>query len=383
MKILNKFIFSIFILFFTFSCGKDELDPVGSVVKDVAITAPTANGNYVLSSAAANQTIFTLKWSSSNFGYNAAVNYSLELDKATGNFSAPQVTDLGNKYEYSNQVYEKAFTVIELNSILLGAGASIGTSQAFKMRIVAKPSKQQPGAHNGLQSISASVTFNATAYDTYADFTRIYVPGNYQNTSGYESNWSPDKAPKLYSPTNGTAYYEGFVWMNNATPEFKFTPGPSWTGDKGDSGNPNTFTTLASPGNNIKPTNGAGTYFFTVRWGDNAYTIAKKQVAIIGNASGGWGNPIYMDFVIDPTSPYYRMFVKDVVMVADEFLIRLNDDWSDKFGGVTSTVSTLQVSAQNKVKQGGSNMRVPAAGNYKVVLDVRNSANYNLRLIQN
>ncbi len=381
MKIINK-IFLLTIVFFTLlSCRKDELSPVGSVVKEVSLTSPSGNANYILTTATAQQTIFTLIWKSADFGYDTAISYSLELDKASGNFSNPQIFNLGTFAEFSNLTYEKTIKVIELNSMLLGSGGSIDISGSFKIRVVGTPSKQQVGAYNGLKTISAVFTFTATPYDTFGAFSRVFVAGNYGAASTY-ADWSgqddgTSNSARLYSPTNGTNDYEGFVWMNVAAPEFKFT-NPGWSNHKGKGA---TAGVLESPGSNILLSEGAGTYYITCKWNDNAYTVSKKQIAIIGAASGGWSNPLYMDFVTDSASPYYRMYTKNVTMVADEFLIRLNDDWSNKFGGITTTISDLELNAQNKIKLGGSNMKITTPGNYKVVLDIRNSANYNLRLI--
>jgi hypothetical protein len=112
--------------------------------------------------------------------------------------------------------------------------------------------------------------------------------------------------------------------------------------------------------------------------------MAKRQVAMIGQATpNGWGTPTYMTFDTNPSSPYYRMFTLDLALTADEFLIRLKDDWSEKMGTVSGNTQILTATTANAIKIGGGNMKVPTAGNYKIVLDVRNSANYNLRLIPN
>jgi hypothetical protein len=52
-------------------------------------------------------------------------------------------------------------------------------------------------------------------------------------------------------------------------------------------------------------------------------------------------------------------------------------------GTLSGNMETLVANNANGIKIGGGNMKVPVAGNYKIVLDVRNSANYNLRLIPN
>ena len=172
--------------------------------------------------------------------------------------------------------------------------------------------------------------------------------------------------------------------MNVSNPEFKFTKDASWSNNKGENNATGAFSGILGSAENIKPADGAGTYFFTVDWAGNAYTMTKMRVAIIGAATpNGWGGPTDLVFDTNPASPYYRMYTKDLALAADEFLVRLKDDWSVKMGTMSGNGETFVASSQNKIKMGGGNMKVPAAGNYKVVLDINNSANYNLRLIPN
>lgn len=385
---MKKIVLSLFVLAGAVtsmvSCSDETLDPVASVKNNIVVTEPNG-GSFTLGATTAGDNVFTLKWTGADFGYNAAVTYKLQVIKASGSFTTPQELSLGSYNSNGSSSYEKAVTQRQLNVMLLGSGGSIGSTESYKLRVVGVPSTQLATSTNGVMSVSNEVSFSGNPYDTFDEFSRIYVPGGYQSASGYGNDWSPDNAnvARLYSAGND-GKYEGFVWMNVSNPAFKFTPGPAWNGDKGDVSNPNTFTTLASPGNDIKPNDGAGTYFFTVDWAANTYTVAKRQVAIIGAATpNGWGTPTYMTFDTNPSSPYYQMYTIDIALAADEFLIRLKDDWSVKMGTLSGNVENTSVGGQYKIKLNGGNMKVPTAGNYKVVLDIRNSANYNIRLMPN
>jgi hypothetical protein len=306
--------------------------------------------------------------------------------KASDAFTGTNIPtfDLGNYSSITGATFEKAITVRQFNALTLAANPSgIGVSESYKVRIVGVIGGQLNSSDNNLpDAISQEATVTVTAYDAFDEFDRIYVPGNYGGASGF-ADWAPDNAPKLFSKAND-GKYEGFVWMNNSSPEFKFTPVPSWTNDKGENNPSGAFSGVLGTASNIKPADGAGTYFFTVNWPALTYTMAKRQVAMIGAATpNGWGTPTYMTFDTNPSSPYYRMFTLDLALAQDEFLIRLKDDWSEKMGTLTGNMETLAATNANPIKIGGGNMKVPAAGNYKIVLDVRNSANYNLRLIPN
>jgi hypothetical protein len=353
------------------SCSDDLLDPVAAKGDAIVLSAPTG-GTYALSASTASATAFTVKWTSSTFGYSAAARYTLQVIKSTGNFNAPGTFPLGDYGVDTSINLEKAITNRQLNAALLGAGGAIGTSQTYKVRVVGSPINQSSTTVAAYDVVSNEINITATAFDTFDEFARLYVPGNYQGASGYGNNWSPD------SPS----VYEGFVWMNEATPEFKFTPVPSWSGDKGESNGSGAFSGQLGTANNIKPSTGAGTYFFNVNWNTGAYTMDKRQVSIIGAATpNGWGNGTPMTFDTNPSSPYYQMYTITLTLAKDEFLIRLKDDWSVKMGTLSGNAEDTTTGGQYKIKLGGGNMKVPTAGTYKVVLDIRNSANYNIRLM--
>ncbi|MGC4040514.1 MAG: SusE domain-containing protein [Flavobacterium sp.] len=387
-NLIRKVLLVAFVAAGLYSCTEDSQDPVAKESEDFTLSAPV-DGTYVLTAATASDDGVTVEWTSADFGYQAATNYKLQMVKATDSFSDDPTQnpsfDLGNYSSVQGASFEKTLTVRELNTLVLAANAGgIGTATSYKIRIYALVNNQLSTSDVNLNAKSQEGTVTITAYDAFDEFSRIYVPGNYGAASTY-GDWAPDNAAKLYSKGND-GKYEGFVWMNNATPAFKFTEDTTWNNDKGDvAENPNTFTDLVhSGGKDIKPADGAGTYFFTVDWNANKYTVAKRQVAIIGGATpSGWGSPTYLNFETNPASPYYRMYTIDLALAADEFLIRLKDDWSEKMGTPSGNTETVPSASNYKIKIGGGNMKVPAAGNYKVVLDVRNSANYNLRLIPN
>ena len=384
-QIMKKIFLSLILLAGTISaivsCSNEVLDPVASSTA-INMSSPTG-GTFVLAGSTAGTTVFTPAWTSAQFGFSAAVTYSLQAVKSTQSFdnnSQAIVLLTSNSDVESNQ---KAVSQRDLNNLLLSAGGSIGTSTSFKIRIIGRPSTQLASSTNGVFAVSNEVSITATPYDTFDEFDKIYVPGNYQGASGYGSNWSPGDAAvaKLFSAGNN-GNYEGFVWMNDSNPSFKFTPVPAWSGDKGESNGSGAYSGVLGTASNINPADGAGTYFFTVNWPALTYTMSKRQVAIIGAATpSGWGTPTYLTFDTNPTSPTYQMYTKTLALSADEFLIRLKDDWSVKMGTLSGNTETATTGGQYKIKLNGGNMKVPTAGNYKVVLDIRNSANYNLRLM--
>lgn len=395
-KIFFSFIVVTGTLFGLISCDNTTIDPVASVVTDIEFVSPEQGTQLTLSANFVSETAMLVKWNSANFGYSAAVGYTLQIVKASEDFSNPQLVILGNFNESAVVTHEFSITHKKLNAILLAAGGTIENPQSYKMRIVGAPNTQVATSANALMSYSQEVTFSSNVYDIYDEILKIYLPGNFGAASTY-ADWSintsgTSNSPMIYSPLND-GKYSGFVWMNVNAPAFKFAnPDTANLNIKGLGATPGELIDTAdilAINNIVVPyvptsltTSGPGAYYVTADWVNNTYTIAKRKIAIIGPAASGWTTPIYMDFDTNPASPYYRMYTKTLNLAANYMYIRLKDDNTVKFGALGST-GTLLVGVQNKVKLGGGFFQVPAAGNYTVVLDTKNSANYNLRIIQN
>lgn len=89
-------------------------------------------------------------------------------------------------------------------------------------------------------------------------FPEIYVPGGYQDASGYINDWSPADAPPLISE-NSDDIYTGVVYFASGGLEYKFTAERNW--NNGDWGGEN--GTLDSDGPNLT-IGSAGLYEITV-----------------------------------------------------------------------------------------------------------------------
>jgi hypothetical protein len=287
------------------------------------------------------------------------------------------------------------------------------------MKIVGSPDVQltdptDPAAYpNALFANSQEITFSASIYDKFDETVKIYVPGNFGSTSTY-ADWNVNLAgtsnsPVIYTPLND-GKYSGFVWMNNATPQFKFAnPDATNLNLKGfnelasnaaglmigtikDVSDINDPSNIAVNAGNANFT-GAGTYYITTDLIQNTYSIIKRKFSVTGQATGN--QPKVLDFVTDPTSPYYRMYINtNVNLAAGFFKISLKTSGfaaaADNFGTLTAGVNQVLAitpnstsTINNKLSIGGGFYNNQNPGNYTVVLDTKNSANYNLRVIPN
>lgn len=428
-KIILSVIFVATLLVSLISCDKDINDnPNASVLGTTKLLSPTNGATIILNPNTFRAVAMTVKWTSADFGYSASVKYVLEIVKATDNFVSPQVIPLATYNENTNSTYESAITTTILNGKLKAIGATLGTSTSFKMRVYAQPSGQLDTSENGLRAYSQEVTFTCNVYDPIDETPKLYVMGNFGAASTF-ADWDinltgTSNSPLIYSPLKD-GVYEGFVYMNVAAPQFKFAnPTATDLDIKGlktqytqtaisgvslistnyfPLGNNNNAgeilsTTDISTGNVITPVSsstGIGTYFIKTDWTNNKYIIVKRRIGI-----GKSNTPIrYFTFDSNPASPYYRLYTLSTTLNAGDHWIELRPPTAivasgaaDKLErmGIDSNSSDLVVTPnassniKNKLKfTGASNFKVLVPGSYTVVLDLNNSANYNLRIIPN
>jgi len=184
---------------FTFSSCTDTIDPVidSSMYKAPIFDALLPGTPLVLNKANATQVAKTFAWTRADFGYQSATTYVLQFDKVGNQFKAPLDVALTTQLTVP-------FTVAELNTKLLALGLPYGKASTFEARVQAYVSPLVNTLY------SPTMTMTVTPYEVVIIYPTIYVPGSYQAASGYTSDWSPDKAPALFSVKSDNKY-EGYV----------------------------------------------------------------------------------------------------------------------------------------------------------------------------
>ena len=368
------------------SCSDETFDPTATDAT-MNMSSPTG-GTFVLSGSTASTTAFTTKWTPANFGFSAAVSYTLQAVKGTDSFSNTSSSIVLGTSNSDIELNEKAVSQKVLNNLLLSAGGNIGISGTFKLRVFAKPSTQLSTSNNGVKAVSNEVTITATPYDTFDEFDRIYVPGSYQSASGYGNNWSPDSplVAKLFSAGND-GKYAGYVYMNDASPFFKITTGPNWDNNYGFQADGDFFVTTSSATNTVTSGSGnlkgdgAGNYWLKADLSGSTKTITaqKMDYGLIGQFNG-WGSDENLDF-----NTSSQKWEKTVTLATGGMLLRGNDDWGFKMGAMSSSAAdaNLVPNVPIKIKENGSDIQVQVSSSYKVIVDLRNSANYTMMIVPN
>lgn len=328
--------FSLFVLMFA-SCKKDETRAVAG--NGTAPVLTTTKNALVLTKADSAATATTFNWTKSDFGYNAAVAYTLQIDLVGNNFKAPVEVALDNGLTYAYNTYE-------LNSALALLGLQPGVATQVQVRTKASISDKVTPAYSNVLSVTA------TSFLVEINYPSLWVPGGYQG-------WAPATAAKVSSVANdGT--YEGYVYFPDATTEFKFTSAPDFAHIN--YGTSAAGTLNVGGGDNLKVT-GAGYYLLKADTKLLTYSATKTTWAVIGDATGSWDVETAMTYDIAN-----KVWTITKALSAGSLKFRANGNYTLNFGS--------NKVADGKLVYNGENIPVTTAGNYKITMNVSVPGNY-------
>lgn len=327
---LNKSLLFVVASLTLMSCEKDEDKLILRAGTPPALS--TSSTNVVLTEETAEGTALTLNWNEADFGFDAATEYSVQIDTAGDNFVRPYSVSLGNK------VTSKTYTGQELNTLMSRLKYTPEEAHEVKFRIRAVVSEFVDPVY------SNPVTVNITPYSTYIEPTFIYVPGDYQG-------WNPGAAPSLISVEANNIYQGVISFTEPNSRMFKFTAERSWDLNWG---NGPTAGTLAVNGSDLSvPANDS--YMITVNLNTLTWSAAKYSWGIIGSATaGGWDSDQNMRYINEED-----VWKATLNLTVGEIKFRFNDDWGTNYGGSGGNLTL-----------GGDNIAVPTAGKYEITLKI-------------
>lgn len=319
------------LLFLFAACEKDEVKVIANTNGTGAALTASANNLVLQRVNAANQAL-NFTWTKANYGFNAAVTNTLQLDKAGSNFANPKevILPAGSS--------SKSYSVIEFNALMLSMNLPTGANSAVETRL-----KSEVAGSDAVAPVYSNIV--SLTVNPYALISFVYVPGAYQG-------WNPATADSLISPTSNNIY-TGIIKFPAGSTEFKITPAKKWDVAYGDAGG----GTVSTSGGNLSVPS-AGTYRLTLNLNDNTFTAAKYSWGVIGSATaGGWDSDT--DLTYNNGTQEWSLTTS---LSAGEIKFRLNDDWGTNYGGTGGTLA-----------QGGANIAVPAAGTYKITFNLTNN----------
>lgn len=339
------------------SCKKDEVKTILKPGGATQLTISVATLVLLQANAANQATVFT--WNKADFGYDAAINYTIQLCKGGTNFaSSATTTEVA-----MGTALTKTFTVGEFNAKMQEI-ISDGVATQVQARIKASVGSNVDPIYSNV--VNMTVT-------SYLDIVSYGWP-NAMNIAGNYQGWNPGTAPQIVNTRNGGyGGYEGYIIFNNPSPEFKMVKGDNWgAGDFGSAGP----GLLGNGGPNLTlPSGGAGiTGLYRIRANTNSMTWDYTKIntwGIIGSATaGGWGASTPMTF--DPSNGSWSITTN---LVVGEMKFRANNDWGINFGD--------NAPADGKPEYNGDNIAVTQNGNYTITLNIGIGGNYTYKLRRN
>lgn len=314
------------------SCAKEEMGPVISDNPTApSITAPSA-GSSVEITEEGFASVINLEWSAADFGFVAAISYTVQADVGGKDFAEPVEILKTNGTTGT-------ITLEQLNNKLLAAGAVAGALNELKLRVVATVSPYVASV------ISAEIVYSVKPLMVEVTYPHLNIPGNYQG-------WDPGNMTTVIHSLKSDEVYDGYVYFGEAATMFKFAKG-SWDVNWGDDG---LDGTLDAGGADI-PATGPAMYRLHANLNDLTYTATATHWGLIGSATpGGWDSDQNMTWDADN-----NILTITLDLVAGEIKFRANDDWAVNLG---------DDQANGIMEYDGANIVIAENGNYTITLDL-------------
>lgn len=210
-----------------------------------------------------------------------------------------------------------------------------------------------------------------TVYGKEITFTTLvsvrewYLPGDYVAASYPGSDfadWAPDKSPMVKSNEANPNNVEGYVYMANASNNWKFASQPNWDGPNYGAGA--TAGTLDPAGDNINLP--AGYYKLNVDASADpmTYTAVAMNWGIIGDLTS-WSSQLPLTY-----DPAVRVWYGGVHMTAGGWKFRANDSWDYNYGAPAGS---------NALVPSGDNISTTVEDDYAITLDLSQPLAYTYR----
>jgi hypothetical protein len=337
-----------------------QSNPVSLVVTPYIIPVTLAlnpTGPLTLLVANSADKAVTFNWNATQFG-NVPLNYAIQIDKAGGTFTTPKVMPFGKALTGS-------ITVNDLNNAAINAGIASNATGDLDFRVIAYQGTNFANpVYSNVPTLKVTTYLSIMTWNLPGD----YVAASYPGTTF--ADWSPDKSPQVISSSSAPLNLEGYVYMANASNNWKFASKPSWDGPNYANNDangvlepgkldPNAKNNINSPMGYYKINADAGTF---------TYTAVATTFGLIGNATpGGWSTDTPMTY-----DPALRVWKVGAALTQksppnDGLKFRANGAWDINYG---------DTGANGSLEAGGDNIGVSLDADYAVTLDLSTPNTY-------
>lgn len=430
MKTIQKIFLLSLVFVLALGCKKDE--EMAMLDASAVPVVNLSSSNLVLDKEKADTEVLTVSWEKPNYGFAAAPSYTILIDKKGGDFTKAVNVVTGTELKKVFKASELNAILLSFgflpgtaNDVDIRVQSSLGASTMLSSTMstlkatpysakldlsttwgVVGSAANNWGATPDLPFYKTDAVNVLVAYVTLIDGEIKFRQNNdwavnLGGSDGTLSSGGNNIAVKAgtykitLNPVALTYKIEKYSWgivgsaANNwgATPDLPLTYDPTvdlWTGvidlidgeikiRKDNDWGTNyggTGGILKDGGDNIAVKKGK--YLITVDFKKLTYTITKYAPwGIVGAATAtGWGDKPDQKFTYDLSTETWVL--KGVVLKADQFKFRLNDDWGTNYGTTAATAQAIGTSGA--LKLGGENF-IATAGTYDFELNLKDAAN--------
>ncbi|MBQ4803981.1 SusE domain-containing protein [Aquimarina sp. MMG015] len=333
--------------------------PIFELAEAPVLTAPEAGTSYVFTFETKDLLAERFTFTDADFNFDSATNYIIQVDTEGNEFASAQELGSGSSLQIP-------VSVDSFNNAALALGLAPGEPSNVEVRIAANVGAGEP-------QYSESRIVVVTPFTTEAP--KFFIIGNFLSAGGYGDDWTPAATlPTIEAAEFGATAFQGYIFLNNASPEFKVLPtNTSFEGDYGDADGSGSSGILVQEGESNMRVSEAGYYKIDADFTDpeNITWTSRKQVwGIIGAATPtGWDSDT--DLTYDAASQTWSIVID---LTVDEFKFRANDNWDDPQDNLGTGAEDGQLGFN------GGNLSVDTAGTYMVTLDLSNPNNYTYTL---
>lgn len=346
-----KYTFAILSLLILFtSCTKDDSNFVYFNPDKVVAAKMIKPADIIILDEKKGDNLPAITWNKATYGFDAAVNYVVELSLKGKNFNPVRV--IGSVSEPSLVMKGS-----DLQAHMDALGATLGQKQEVEVRVKSSIADQIA------PKVSDVISFFVTTYlPKEKEYNKVWVIGDY-------SGWNHSKSQFLYDIAGDKQFFEGWVMFNGkAQNGFKITYTGGWNGD--DIGTNDAAVVnnkiKVEPGGNIGLFDGIIMYLKLDNRNQANRTLERvktlSRIGLIGSGTpNDWNSPD-TELVYNATS---GLFEAIVTLKDGEIKFRADNDWGTNWGSFKPQDSKNP----NQLTPGGGNIPV-TAGTYKVTFNI-------------
>jgi len=327
------------------SCKKDGALVNATNGSPGSLTASSTT--LVLNSAnsTSSTAVITFNLTQANFGYNAAITNTLQLDAAGDNWANPYTVVM------NPDVFTQSFNTSDFNNLMLKLGLKGGTASQVNVRVLSAIGKNTSVYTN-------VVTLTVTPYNLKS---WLYITGAF---SGWVNPGAAEDS--LYSATSN-GIYVGIINFTAGNNQFLILPAKNWSNKYATSGSSVPSTTVTyNASNNLYAPSTPGQYIVTFNQTAGTISFALADYySVIGDAAQGWGTDVPMKYINDGSGNWT---VTLPLVSTGSFKVRQDNAWSNSWGIPNSGSAGYGV-ANTLNNSSNSNIPVAASGNYVVTFN--------------